>query len=114
MNARLPSLKGSHILARGNATMGQVDRGQALDEQPLLAQGIAIVRGHRGVNALTGHRARPGQQRAAPDGHGRAVNLDRRLSLSDLAHRALDDSVGAEHAAHHPWIARCFTSATKP
>src|SRR5450759_2950878 len=98
---------------RQHPTVGQVDCGQTLDQEPLLAQGIAIVRGNRAINTLTGHGSRPAQQRAGRRDGNFAVGVACRLVLAH-PHVVSDWVAPAEHAAHHPCIAMCFTSATKP
>ena len=87
---------------RDHAPVGQVDRGQALGQQPLLAQRVAVVGGDARVGAVGRDGAGRRQQRA---GRGRRGRWARRGG-----HRV--DCW--EHAAHHPWIAMCLTSATKP
>jgi hypothetical protein len=56
-------------------TVGQVDCGQTLDQEPLLAQGIAIVRGNRAINTLTRDGSGPAQQRTGPSDGRRAVGV---------------------------------------
>ena len=72
-----------------DAPVREVDGGEALDEQALLAQGIAVVGRNTGVRALPRDRARGGEQLGG-------------------SHR-----VGSQ-SAHQPWIAICVTSARKP
>ena len=81
---------------RHDPAVGQVDGGEALGEQPLLAQRVAVVRGDARVGAVGRDGAGRREQGAGRDRRG--------------CH-CLDCW---EHAAHHPWIAMCLTSATKP
>ena len=73
--------------------MAEVDGGQALGEEALLAHRVAVVGGDAAVTALAGDGSR-GLQQGAGGAH-------------------LSPSL-AEQLAQYPWIAMCVGSARKP